>query len=170
MIDDQDERLLQDELDGVASPEGSKRLQARLAQSAEVRARHQELQTVSRALDQVRLEEVPTDLKEGVMAAIAAAERANPARTGWLESPGSASRKRPVLAWAYPFLAGAVSGGLLIALVTGNLAPRARTDLPVIGAMLPGSDQGRGASHSRRGGPRTACASGSISRKRQGLN
>jgi anti-sigma factor RsiW len=147
MIDDQDERLLQDELDGVASPEGSKRLRERLAQSAEVRARRQELQRVTRALDQVRMEEAPADFKEGVMAAIAAAERPSPARTGWLENPGSAFRRRPVLAWAYPFLAGAVSGGLLIALATGNLAPRARTDLPVIGAMLPGSDRGALADH-----------------------
>jgi len=142
MIDDQDERLLQDELDGVASPEGSKRLRERLAQSAEVRARRQELQTVTRALDQVRMEEAPADLKEGVMAAIAAAERPSPARAGWVENPGGASRRRPVFAWAYPFLAGAVAGGLLIALVTGNLAPRARTDLPVSGAMIPGSDRG----------------------------
>ena len=137
MIDDQDERLLQDELDGVASPEGSKRLRERLAQSAEVRARQRELETVARALDQVRMEEAPVDLKEGVLAAIAAAERPGPARTGWLENPGGASRGRPVLAWAYPFLAGAVAGGLLIALATGNLAPRTWTDLPVIGAMLP---------------------------------
>jgi len=142
MIDDQDERLLQDELDGVASPEGSKRLRERLAQSEEVRARRQELQSVTRALDQVRMEEAPADLKEGVMAAIAAAERPSPARAGWVENPGGASRRRPVFAWAYPFLAGAVAGGLLIALVTGNLAPRARTDLPVSGAMLPGSDRG----------------------------
>jgi len=142
MIDDQDERLLQDELDGVASPQGSRRLRERLAQNTEVRARRQELQRVTHALDQVRMEEVPTDFKDGVMAAIAAAEHPSPARTGWLQSPGGAFRGRPVLAWVYPFLAGAVSGGLLIALVTGNLAPRARTDLPVIGAMLPGSDRG----------------------------
>ena len=120
MIDDQDERLLQDELDGVASPEGSKRLRERLAQSAEVRARQRELETVARALDQVRMEETPVDLKEGVLAVIAAAERPGPARTGWLENPGGASRGRPVLAWAYPFLAGAVAGGLLIAVATGN--------------------------------------------------
>jgi hypothetical protein len=142
MIDDQDELLLQDELDGVASPEESKRLRDRLAQSPEVRARRQELQTVTRALDQVRMEEAPVDFKEGVMAVIAAADRPGPARAGWLENPGAAFRGRPVLAWAYPFLAGAVAGGLLIALATGNLRPRARTDLPVIGAMLPGADRG----------------------------
>jgi hypothetical protein len=142
MIDDQDERLLQDELEGVASPEESKRLQDRLAQSAEVRARRRELKMVARALDQVRMEEAPADFKAGVMAAISAAERPAPARTGWLGNPGGALRGRPVLAWAYPFLAGAVAGGLLIALATGNLAPRARTDLPVSGAMLPGSEQG----------------------------
>ena len=142
MIDDQDERLLQDELDGVASPEGSKRLRDRLAQSAELRARRLELQTVSHALDQVRMEKPPADLREGVMAAIAAAEHPGPARRGWLENPGGASRGRPVLAWAYPFLAGAVAGGLLIALATGSLAPRAWTDLPVIGAMLPGAGRG----------------------------
>lgn len=137
MIDDQDERLLQDELDGVASPEASERLRERLAQSAEVRARQRELETVAHALDQVSMEEAPADLEDGVMAAIAAAGRPGPARAGWLERPGAASRGRPVLAWAYPFLAGAVAGGLLIALATGNLGPRARTDLPVFGAMLP---------------------------------
>ena len=142
MIDDQDERLLQDELEGVASPEGSKRLRDRLAQSAEVRARRQELETVARALDQVRMEEVPTDLRAGVMAAIAAAGRPSPARKGWLEGPGDPARRRPVLAWAYPFLAGAVAGGLVIALATGNLAPHPRTDLPVSGAMLPGPERG----------------------------
>ena len=76
------------------------------------------------ALEQVRMEEAPVDLKEGVMAAIAAEDRPGRARPGWLESPGGASRGRPVLAWAYAFLAGAVAGGLVIALVTGNLGPR----------------------------------------------
>ena len=88
------------------------------------------------------MEKPPADLREGVMAAIAAAEHPGPARRGWLENPGGASRGRPVLAWAYPFLAGAVAGGLLIALATGSLAPRAWTDLPVIGAMLPGAGRG----------------------------
>ena len=142
MIDDQDERLLQDELDGVATPEGSKRLRDRLAQSAEVRARQRELETTARALGQVRMEEAPAALKEGVMAAIAAAERRAPAGARWRVNPLGAARGRPVFAWGYPFLAGAVAGGLLIALVTGNLGPRARTDLPAHGAMLPGAGRG----------------------------
>jgi hypothetical protein len=142
MIDGQDERLLQDELEGVATPEGSKRLRDRLARSAEVRARRQELEALARALDRVPMEEVPPDFKEGVMAAIAAAGRPSPARKGWLENPGGVARRHPVLAWGYPFLAGAVAGGLLIALATGNLAPRPRTDLPVSGAMLPGPGRG----------------------------
>lgn len=144
MIDDQDERLLQDELEGVATPEGSKQLRDRLAESAEVRERRRELETVARALDQLPLEEAPADLKAGVMAAIAAEGRA---RAGWLGSPGGALRGRPGRAWAFAFLTGAVAGGLLIALVTGNLAPRARTDLPVAGAMLPGPGRGAAVEH-----------------------
>jgi hypothetical protein len=142
VIDDQDERLLQDELEGVATPEGSRRLRERLAQSGEVRERRRELASLARALERVPMEEPPADLKEGVMAAIAAAGSPGPARAGWLHDRGGASRGRPVLAWAYPFVAGAVAGGLLIALVTGNLGPGARTDLPVTGTMLP---SGRGA-------------------------
>ena len=139
MIDERDERLLQDELEGLASPEGAARLRERLARSPEVRERRRELQDLARALEQLPLEEPPADLRDAVMAAIAADARTAPARGPGRELRGGPERGRAGLAWAYSFLAGAVAGGLLIALVTGNLSPRTRTDFPVAGAMLPGT-------------------------------
>jgi hypothetical protein len=62
-------------------------------------------------------------------------------RPGWLETLKAALREPHRLAWASPFLAGVVAGGLVIALVTGILGPRVRTDLPVTG-MLPLPERG----------------------------
>jgi hypothetical protein len=136
MIDD-DERILQDELDGALTPEEATRLRELLARSAAARERRLELETVFHALDQVEMEAAPADIKEGVMAAIKAGPRPAPVRAGWHETLGAAFRGRPAFARAYPFLAGAVAGGLVIAIVTGSLGPRTRTDLPVAGTMMP---------------------------------
>ena len=134
MNDEELERLLQDELDGVADPGALRRLRERLEGSETARARRWELEAVFRALAQVPDEDAPAELREDVMAAIAERERTGPERAGRRARVGG-FRPRPALAWGLPFLAGAVAGGLVIALVTGNLGPRARTDLPVAGSM-----------------------------------
>ena len=137
MIDEEFERSLQNELEGVATPEESKWLRERLARSEEARTRRRELEMVFHALAQVPEEDAPAELKEGVMAAIAADHESAAVSPGRLETLKTALRRPHRLAWASPFLAGVVAGGLVIALVTGILGPRVRTDLPVTGMLPP---------------------------------
>ncbi len=142
MNDDEFERILQDELEGVATPEDSRRLREHLARNAGARERRRDVEAVFEALARVPEEDAPADLKEGVMAAIAAGHEPAAAQSGQLEARKAALRGPHRLAWASPFLAGAVAGGLVIALVTGILGPRVRTDLPVTGTMLPRPEEG----------------------------
>ena len=142
MNDKDIERLLQDELEGVATPEESERLQGLLARSEQARARRDELRALFQALSQVPREDAPMELKEGVMAAIAAGHETATVRTGPLDALRAALRGLRNPAWASPFLAGAVAGGVVIALVAGLLGPRARTDLPVTGTMSPQPPEG----------------------------
>ena len=142
MNDEDIERLLQDELDGVATPEESERLRGLLGRSEQARARRDELKTLFQALGQVRREDAPVELKEGVMAAIAAGHETAPVRTGPLDALRAALRGLRNPAWASPFLAGAVAGGVVIALVAGLLGPHVRTDLPVTGMMSPEPQKG----------------------------
>ncbi len=131
------DRLIQDELEGLATPEARERLRQILAGSEEARSRREELAAVFQALDQVVRERAPVEIEEGVLAAIAADHETAAARRSRTDTARAARPRWAGPGWAAPFLAGAVAGGLVIALVAGPLGLRGRTGLPVSGTLPP---------------------------------
>ena len=144
MNDNELDRLIQDELEGLATPEAAERLRAILARDPRARARHGEMASVFRALREAKRESAPAEIREGVLAAIAAGHEAGASRLGRPAAVTSTRRRPTGLGWAVPFLAGAVVGGLVIALGyphlgagPGALGPSGRTGLPVTGTLPP---------------------------------
>jgi hypothetical protein len=133
-------RLMNDQLDGVATPEDSDRLKRHLAESAEARIKFRELGDVFTSLNRVEMVDPPSNLTQDVIRSIGVRAVSAPARSGWLELIGDAFRKRPALRYAYSFAAGAGVAAMLFALVTGGALTRSqRADDPFVGTMLPTS-------------------------------
>jgi len=127
MNDRELERLMNDQLDGVATPEDSERLSRALESREDVRTEYRKLGGVFAALSCVEMEEPPSDIKQNILRSIRKLETA-PAREGWLESIAAAFRGHPGFRWAYSFAAGAALGVLAFALLSGNLVTRPGSD------------------------------------------
>ena len=67
MRDDEFDRLVNDELDGVATPEQKAELARRLAEGESARARYQEIQTVFGMLDRIESVDPPPSLRGSVL-------------------------------------------------------------------------------------------------------
>src|SRR5882672_615300 len=125
MNDQELQRLMNDRLDGVLTPEDLERLTRFLQSSETAQAEYQKLDRVFTALSQIPLEEAPADLKPNVLREIRLRSAAAPAREGWLGTIVSAFRVRPALRYAYSFAAGAALGVLAFAVISGNMMNRA---------------------------------------------
>lgn len=135
------QRLMNEQLDGVLTPEDSERLTRFLRSNEKAQAEYQRLGRVFNALSQPPLEEPPVDLKQNVLREIRLRSAAAPAREGWLETIVSAFRARPAFRYAYSFAAGAALGVLAFAVISGNVMNRAGVDLsPVTGTMMAPSE------------------------------
>jgi hypothetical protein len=143
MIEDTWERLMQDELEGVASPGDSVRLHAWLAGDAAGRARFTELRSLFEALGRVALAEAPAGIRDHVEREISAGSRLRPRRAGWFADLESAFRRHTALRYAYPLAAGGIAGILAFSLLSTGSGPRDLTRLPVTGTMSPASPDGR---------------------------
>lgn len=140
MKDREMERLMNEQLDGTATPEDAERLNRALESREDVRAEYKKLGGVFAVLSQVGMEDPPVELKQGVLRAIRERESA-PAREGWLEAIASVFRGRPAFRYAYSFAAGAALGVLAFALLTGNFLARPGWDSRSFsGAMIPPPD------------------------------
>jgi len=125
------QQLMNNQLDGVATPEESARLTRALESREDLRAEYRKLGGVFAVLSRVDMEEPPPDLKQNVMRAIRRHD-AVPARTDWLAWVRAAVRG----GFGYSFAAGAALGVLAFALLTGNLTTRPGTDVgPFTGTM-----------------------------------
>jgi hypothetical protein len=131
-------RLMNDQLDGVATPEDSEALKQHLARSPEARVRFRELGEVFASLNRVEMVDPPSDLTQNVVRSIRRDGARAPARAGWLETIVEAFRVRPALRFAYPFAAGAGIAIVAFALLTGN-GGKPSADNPFAGTMLPTS-------------------------------
>jgi anti-sigma factor RsiW len=137
------ERLMNDQLDGVATPEDSERLGQTLASREEARAEYRKLGGVFSALSRLEMEEPPATLKQGVLRAIRALEAPSPARESWLRSIPALFRRGSGFRHVYSFAAGAALGVLAFAILTGNLMTRPGVDSrPFTGTMAPLSADG----------------------------
>ena len=137
MNDQELQRLMNDQLDGVLSPEDSERLTRFLQSSEKAQVEYRKLGRVFTALSETPLEEPPPDLRPNVLREIRLRAAAAPAREGWLGTIVAAFRVRPALRHAYSFAAGAALGVLTFAVISGNVLNRPGVDLtPVTGTMM----------------------------------
>ena len=133
MIAEHQDRLIQDVLEGEATPAQATELKRLLESSAEVRARYEELGEVFRVLSEAPAVDPPAGLHDAVMNAIAAEPRHS-------AIPVLARRPRtrgliPVLS---AFVAGAVAATLIVvAVVRGPDANRPVGGAPESGTMAP---------------------------------
>jgi len=135
--DDEFDRLVNDELDGVATPEQKAELARRLAEGESARARYQEIQTVFGMLDRIESVDPPPSLRMSVLRAVESRTRARSERGGWRDLLASGFGKRPGLGLGYAFAVGAVVGALILAVGSG-LFNRAGLPGPEMqGALLP---------------------------------
>jgi len=124
-------QLMNNQLDGVATPEESERLRRALDSREDLRSEYRKLGGVFGVLSRVDMEEPPPDLKQNVMREVRR-RAAVPSRISRLDSIRAAFR-----GWsAYSFAAGAALGVLAFALLTGNFTTPPGTDVaPYTGTM-----------------------------------
>ncbi|HYQ89683.1 MAG TPA: hypothetical protein VEU09_08660 [Candidatus Binatia bacterium] len=132
------ERLMNDQLDGVATPEDSERLSRILESREDLRVQYRGLGGVFSALSRLDMEEPPASLKQGILRAIRSGDVASPARESWLRSIPAFFRGRGGFRYGYSFAAGAALGVLAFAVISGNLMTRPGADSrPFTGTMAP---------------------------------
>ena len=144
MIEREYEDLIQEVLDGDATPAQIERLEMWLASSAEGRARRKELEGMFQALRKVPSIEPPTELKDDVLRALRTRPARGPAtRSAWSWSP--ASRLRPAFVFAAGLAAGAIGYGAMTQLPSWPPG-----DFSVTGTMMPSKASQPGADAVRR--------------------
>ncbi|HET9939488.1 MAG TPA: hypothetical protein VFR25_00155 [Candidatus Eisenbacteria bacterium] len=137
MRDDEFDRLVNDELDGVATPEQKAELARRLAEGEAARARYHEIQTVFGMLDRIESIDPPPSLRGNVLRAVESRARTRSERGGWRGLILAGFGKRPGLGLGYAFAVGAVVGAVALAIGSG-LFDRAGLRGPEMqGALLP---------------------------------
>ena len=144
---EQFERIANDEVDGIATPEEREALRIHLDGNPDAREWHRALHETVGTLNQVGLETPPPDLKPSILRAATSRTKASAPVTErgfWRSLLADTFRSVP---WreAVPFAAGVGVGVLAIALVSGNLVGSSRDGVANLrGAMMP-RDSHRGA-------------------------
>lgn len=136
MRDDEFDRLVNDELDGVATPDQKAELARRLAEGETARARYQEIQSVFGMLDRIESVDPPLSLRGDVLRAVESRARTRPERGGWRGLLQSGFGKRPGLGLGYAFAVGAVVGALALAIGSGVFDRAGLRGPEMQGAML----------------------------------
>jgi len=149
---EQFERIANDEVDGIATPEEREALRHHLAGNPEAREWHRALHETVGTLNQVGLESPPPDLKPSILRAATSRSSTSAPVTEegfWRSLLAGVFHAVP---WreAVPFAAGVGVGVLAIALGTGNLVGSARDNSANLrGAMVP-RDSHRGAAQAAK--------------------
>lgn len=137
---DEFERIANDEIDGMATPEEREALRRYLDGNPEARESYRALHEMVGTLNQVGLESPPSDLKPNILrATTSGAEAPAPVTEGgfWRSLLAGVFHSVP---WreAVPFAAGVGVGVLAIALVSGDLVGSSRDRLVNLrGTMMP---------------------------------
>jgi len=137
MNDNDLNRLMDEVLDGIATPQQAARLQERLANDATARNRYLERVAVFHALGtETESVEPPADLAAGVMREIRTGPRPSPG-TGLLFDWRDSFRRRPVLSWSFAIGAAAAVVAVASVILTSPVPFGSRGSLPVTGTMAP---------------------------------
>lgn len=129
MVERELDGLIQDVLDGVATPAEAARLEMRLQQDAAARERYAELTLVFGAMSRSRRFEAPPELKSRIVRALA------PGAPGLKVVPAVESRRRFRL--AYIFAAGLAAGVIATGALTGFWKTPGPGAPAVLGTMAP---------------------------------
>ena len=114
------ESLIQEVLDGTATPQEVEKLEAWLAHNELGRTRRRELESVFQALGRVRPAEAPAELKQAVLSTLEARAAGGTVRGG---ARGSHGWFGPRTRLAYVFAAGLAAGAVSVGALTGVLPP-----------------------------------------------
>lgn len=142
LMDETYERLMQDALDGSATPEDFTRLEAWMARTPGARERYAELETVFRALAAVPMSEPPVGIAEHVMSSIAAGDTRLRARRGWREELRAAFLRRPALQLGYALAAGVAIGATAFGLLWNRIEIGNPPSDALTGSMAPSRPTG----------------------------
>ena len=137
---EQFERIANDEVDGIATPEEREALRHHLAGNPEAREWHRALHETVGTLNQVGLESPPPDLKPSILRATASRAKTSAPVTeeGFWRSLFAGIFRGVAWREALPFAAGVGVGVLAIGLVSGNLVGSSRDSQAYLrGAMVP---------------------------------
>jgi hypothetical protein len=134
-IDRKHEQLMQDVLDGTATPLEVERLESWLAGNELGRTRMRELEGIFTTLGRVPAAEAPAGLKEGVLSVLQSRAQAGEIRHS----------RPPLRSWfgsrarlGFAFAAGLAAGAVVIGVATGIIPPVAPGSSPgVSGTMMP---------------------------------
>ena len=137
MRDDEFDRLVNDELDGVATPDEKAALARKLAESETARARYQEIQAVFGMLDKMESVDPPPSLRGNVLRVVESRARAKAEQPGWRGFLGVVLGRHPGLGIGYAFAAGAVVGALVLGVGTGFFERHGFGNSEIGGTMLP---------------------------------
>jgi len=129
MVERELDALIQDVLDGVATPEESARLETRLREDPAARARHREVSQLFTALGRSRRFEAPPELKTRIL-------RTLPAGAPGVRTLAPAPSGRQ-LRLAYVFAAGLAAGVIGAGALTGFWKAPSPAGPPVSGSMMP---------------------------------
>ena len=139
-IDPKHERLIQDVLDGTASPAEVEELNGWLNGNELGRTRMRELEGIFSTLGRVPAAEAPAGLKEGVLNVLQSRATAGEARR-------SRPHSRSILGFrarlGFVFAAGLAAGAVIVGIFTGAIPPVAPGSSGVSGTMMPPPSAGR---------------------------
>lgn len=135
--DQEVERLMNEQLDGIATPEEADRLSRALEARPEFRAEYRKLGGVFAALSRTGMEDPPASLKQDVLRAIRAGQLRVPARESWLDSVAAVVRGRFAFRHAFSFASGAALGALAFALASGSISRPGSDPRLLSGTMAP---------------------------------
>lgn len=131
-------QLIEDVLDGVATPQQAARLQEWLASDPAAREHYLKHVAVFQALgSDTELVEPPADLAAGVMRAVRMGPRPAPGASGVLRSWRDSFQRRPVLGWSFAIGAAVAVIAVTSVILTNPTPFGSRGSLPVTGTMAP---------------------------------
>lgn len=133
MIEREYERLIQDVLDGLASPSEVERLNAWLATNEMGRTRMRELEGLFATLHRVPFVELPLGLTSEVQQAIRARAASREKSRATFSLPGFKTRMRLAMVFAAGIAAGVIGWGALTGILNSGGPGRER----VVGTMMP---------------------------------
>lgn len=109
--------IIEKEIDGTATPEESRRLEAYLDAHPEARSTHEEVQRLSRMLREVKAVEPPGRLKGDILQALRTRPQAFDDQPSWFAVLVASLRGRAGVRYSLSFSAGAAVALVLLALI-----------------------------------------------------